>query len=170
MQQAVAIGEISAAKFTTSGQGAGKGGVNAQRGNVTAATSVIVLVHRTDLGPGVPADGASKFPDDVAPAGANSPTIVYPLQGAVMPTSVKPPVVQWEGSGGADHLYRVRVVSGYAVVDTILAETPAFTPLCSRRSIAGRRSRTAPTDSCGLPSSTGTLPPARRAARRSRSA
>ncbi len=121
------LGELSAATFTASGQGAGKGGVNAQVGDVTGATSVLVLVHTTDLGPGVPADGASKFPDDVAPVGAQSPAIVYPLQEAVMPTSVKSPVVQWEGAGGADHLYRVRVVSGYAVVDTILAQDPAFT-------------------------------------------
>ncbi|NVB85053.1 MAG: hypothetical protein HOV81_42190 [Kofleriaceae bacterium] len=123
----VSLGQFSAATFTATGQAAGKGGVSAQRGDVTGTTSVIVRIHTTDLGPGVPADGASKFPDDVAPVGAQSPTIAYPLQDAVMPTSVKAPVVQWEPTGGVDHLYRVRVVSGDAIVDTILAQDPAFT-------------------------------------------
>jgi hypothetical protein len=82
------LGDIAAATFTASGQGAGKGGVIATRGDVTGATGVIVTVHRTDLGPGVPADGASHFPDDVAPVGAQSPKLVYPLQDAVMPSSV----------------------------------------------------------------------------------
>jgi hypothetical protein len=121
------LGQFTNAKFTASGQAAGKGGVTATLDDVSGATSVIVVVHRTDLGPGVPADGATKFPDDVAPTGAQSPTIVYPLQDAVMPTSVKAPVVQWEGAGAVDHLYRVRVVSGYAILDTILAQDPAFT-------------------------------------------
>lgn len=122
-----ALGELSAARFTASGQGAGKGGVLATAGDISGATSVIVVVHRTDLGPGVPADGASKFPDGVAPPGAQSPTLVYPLDTAAMPTSVKAPVVQWEGPGDIDHLYRVRVASGYAVVDTIVAHSPGFT-------------------------------------------
>ena len=121
------LGEIAAATFTASGQGAGKGAVTAQLGDVAGATSVIVTIHATDVGPGVPADGGSKFPDDVAPVGAQSPALVYPLQDAVMPTSVKAPVVQWEGGGAADDLYRVRVVSGLATVDTILAYDPAFT-------------------------------------------
>ncbi|HEY5947210.1 MAG TPA: hypothetical protein VIV40_17020 [Kofleriaceae bacterium] len=121
------LGAFGGPTFTTGGQGAGKGGVIAQVGSISGATGVIVVVHRTDLGPGVPADGATKFPDDVAPVGAQSPTVVYPLQNAVMPTSVKAPVVQWEAAGAADHLYRVRVVSGYAIVDTILAQDPAFT-------------------------------------------
>jgi mono/diheme cytochrome c family protein len=121
------LGEISAATFTASGQGAGKGSVIATVADISGATGVIVVVHRTDLGPGVPADGATKFPDAVAPMGAQSPTVVYPLQDAVMPTSVKAPVVQWESEGAADHLYRVRVQSGLAIVDTILAYDPAFT-------------------------------------------
>jgi len=120
------LGAISGVTFTASGQGAGKGVVSAQLDDISGATAVIVTVHRTDLGPGVPADGASKFPDTVAPTGAQSPTLVYPLQDAVMPTSVKAPVVQWESTGGADHLYRVRLESGMAIVDTILAHDPAF--------------------------------------------
>src|SRR5687768_4990825 len=119
-----ALGEFAAAKFTANGQAAGKGGVTATVDDISGSTSVIVVVHRIDLGPGVPADGATKFPDTVAPPGAQSPALVYPLQDAVMPTSVKAPVVQWEGPGAADHLYRVRLVSGYAIVDTILVHDP----------------------------------------------
>ncbi len=124
---AARLGVLSGAMFTASGQGAGKGVVSATVGDVTGATSVIVTIHRTDLGPGVPADGATKFPDTVAPTGALSPALVYPLQDAVMPSSVKSPVVQWESAGVADDLYRVRVVSGMATLDTILAYDPTFT-------------------------------------------
>jgi mono/diheme cytochrome c family protein len=120
------LGEIASATFTASGQGAGKGGVVATHGAISGATSVLVIVHRTEIGPGVPADGATKFPPDVAPTGAQSPSIVYPLDTAAMPTSVKAPVVQWESDGASDHLYRVRVVTGYATVDTILAYAPDF--------------------------------------------
>ena len=120
------LGTFSGATFTAGGQGAGKGGVFAQAGELSAATSVIVVIHRTDLGPGVPADGATKFPDS-SPPGAQSQTIVYPLDDAAMPSSVKAPVVQWEGPGAADHLYRVRVQSGLATVDTILAHSPSLT-------------------------------------------
>jgi hypothetical protein len=121
------LGTFSGATFTAGGQGAGKGGIFARAGDVTGATSVIVTVHRTDLGPGVPSDGATKFPPDVAPVGAQSPVIVYPLDEAAMPTSIKAPVVQWESGGAADHLYRVRIVAGLATVDTILAHDPSFT-------------------------------------------
>lgn len=125
--QGAALGAFSGVTFTANGQSAGKGTVFAQSGDITGATSVVVVVHRTEIGPGVPSDGPSKFPDDVAPTGTMSPTIVYPLDMAAMPTSVKAPVVQWEGAGAADQLYRVRMVSGYATVDTILAHDPDFT-------------------------------------------
>lgn len=123
----VSLGSFSGATFGVSGNAAGKGGVIAQVGDVTGSTSVIVQIHRTDLGTGVPADGASKFPDTVAPVGVGSPNLVYPLDTAVMPLSVKAPVVQWESAGATDDLYRVRVVSGMATVDSILAYDPAFT-------------------------------------------
>jgi mono/diheme cytochrome c family protein len=118
------LGEIAAATFSTTGRAAGKGGVIAQAEDITGATSVIVLVHPTNLGPGVPADAATRFPD-VSPPGAMSQTIVYPLDSAVMPTSVRAPNVQWEGSStGPSDLYRVRLSAGFATVDTILAGAP----------------------------------------------
>ncbi len=156
------LGTFGGATFTTEGQGAGKGSVIAQVGEVSGATGVIVVVHRTDLGPGVPADGATKFPDTVAPPGAQSPSIVYPLQDAIVPTSMKAPVVQWEGAGAADHLYRVRVVSGLATVDTILAYEPNF-----KFALQPPADRWQRTDSFRSPSSTGTRRRVRKEPRRS---
>ncbi|HVK87449.1 MAG TPA: hypothetical protein VM513_25205 [Kofleriaceae bacterium] len=120
------LGAFADATFAANGQAAGKGGVFATIEDQVAATSVIVNVHPTRLGEGVPPDGASNFPD-APPVGAGSPTIVYPLDNAVMPTSVKSPNVQWEGPGTDGDLYRVRLVAGNATVDTILAVAPGFT-------------------------------------------
>jgi len=123
---ATKLGALEDTTFTASGNAAGKGGVFAERGDLTGSTSVIVTVHTTDLGPGVPADGADRFPD-TSPAGAMSQTIVYPLDGAVMPSSVKAPDVQWEGPTAGEDLYRVRLTAGFATVDKIVAGGPDFT-------------------------------------------
>jgi hypothetical protein len=120
------LGAFDVATFSANGQTAGKGGVFATVGDQVAGTSVIVEVHPTRLGPGVPPDAATKFPD-APPAGASSPTIVYPLDHAVMPTSVKAPSVQWEGAAAENDLYRVRLAAGNATVDSILAVDPTFT-------------------------------------------
>ena len=115
------LGDLAVAKFAASGAAGGKGGVLAQAGSVTAGTSVVVVIHPVNRGPDVPADGADKFPDD-PPMGALSPTVVYPLASAVMPSSVKAPDVQWEGASSPTDLYRVRLTAGpFATVDTILA-------------------------------------------------
>jgi len=86
----------------------------------------------------VPADGASKFPATVAPPGAKSPSIVYPLQNAVMPTSVKAPVGQLEGGGPAHPRFRVRLVSCLGTVGTIrrlhpLLQFPKSSLVAARR-------------------------------------
>jgi hypothetical protein len=120
------LGALDAATFAANGQAAGKGGVFATVGDQVAGTSVIVDVHPTRLGPGVPPDAATHFPD-TPPAGASSPTIVYPLDHAVMPTSVKAPAVQWEGTAAENDLFRVRLAAGNATVDSILALDPTFT-------------------------------------------
>jgi hypothetical protein len=122
----VKLGTFTSADFAVSGQAAGKGGVYATSGDITGATSVVVVVHPVRIGPGVPADGADKFPD-VSPPGALSPAVVYPLDRALMPTSVKSPNVQWEGTAAGNDLYRVRLASGFATIDTILADAPGFT-------------------------------------------
>ena len=120
------LGNIDVAQFKATGQAGGKGAVLAQAGTVVGGTSVIVVIHPVHLGPGVPTTGAGNFPDS-PPMGATSPTTLYPLDGAVMPASVKSPDVQWEGANGAGDLYRVRISAGqFATVDTILAAGTGF--------------------------------------------
>ena len=120
------LGNLTDAQFEATGAAAGKGGVLAQVGSIGGGTSVAVIVHPVHVGPGVPTNGADNFPDN-PPAGANSPTVVYPLEGAVMPASVKSPDTQWEGANAAGDLYRVRITAGqFATVDSILAAGPAF--------------------------------------------
>lgn len=119
------LGQFTDATFTVSGQAAGKGGVIATVGDVAGATSVIVSMHPVHLGPGVAPGAEANFPDSSAP-GAMSQRLVYPLDHAVMPTSVKAPMLMWEGAsvGGGGDLYRVRIVAGFLTIDTILADTP----------------------------------------------
>ncbi|MEJ7597722.1 MAG: hypothetical protein WKG01_07430 [Kofleriaceae bacterium] len=120
------LGTINAAQFEATGFAGGKGGVLAQAGSLSGGTSVIVVVHRVNVGPGVPAGGGDNFPDD-PPTGPSSPTVVYPLEGAIMPASVKSPDAQWEGPNADGDLYRVRITAGaFATVDTILAAGATF--------------------------------------------
>ncbi|HEY5934261.1 MAG TPA: hypothetical protein VIU61_06500, partial [Kofleriaceae bacterium] len=120
------LGNFSAAQFEATGVAGGKGGVLAQAGSQTGSTSVIVVVHRVIVGPGVPPNSGDNFPEN-PPAGPNSPALVYPLDGAIMPASVKSPDAQWEGPNADGDLYRVRVTTGaFATVDTILAAGPTF--------------------------------------------
>ncbi|HEY4178553.1 MAG TPA: hypothetical protein VGM90_17015 [Kofleriaceae bacterium] len=118
------LGSFVDSHFTIGGAAAGKGGVFATLDGTVGSTSVMVTMHLTTLGDGVPDDAATHFPD-TSPAAAQSQTVVYPLDQAVMPTSVKSPDIQWEGAnaGGGD-LYRVRMIAGYATLDTILLEPP----------------------------------------------
>jgi hypothetical protein len=115
--------DSASATFTATGAAAGKGAVQATVGAVTGATSVMVVVHTTQLGSGVPPDAGSDFPDPLPAGGAAAElqTIDYPLAGAVMPSSVKAPDVMWEGAAAAGDLVRVRWTAGAATLDTILA-------------------------------------------------
>jgi hypothetical protein len=124
--EAASLGNLNIAQFEATGAAAGKGGVLAQAGDIVGGTSVAVIIHPVHVGPGVPAGADQNFPDN-PPMGAMSPTVVYPLEGAIMPSSVKSPDVQWEGSNAAGELYRVRITAGqFATVDTILAAGPTF--------------------------------------------
>jgi len=115
-----ALGTLAGPSFTASGAAAGTGKVTAVSGNLSAATSVTVTVHKVNLGPMVPPDGASHF-GPMLPMGPLSPTLDYPLDGAVMPTSVKAPDVQWETSNTAGDLYRIKLVAGGATVEDIVS-------------------------------------------------
>lgn len=122
---AAALGTLAVAEFTATGGAAGTGNVTATDGTATGSTTVNVVIHNVHVDPTAPPDAANDFPDS-PPMGALSPVIDYPLEGAVMPSSVKAPDVQWEGANTAGDLYRVRLVAGLATVDTILVGGPTF--------------------------------------------
>lgn len=126
------LGQFTDATFAVSGQAAGKGGVIATSGDIAGSTSVIVTMHPVNLGPGVAPGSEANFPDS-SPSGTMTQTLVYPLDHAVMPTSVKSPMLMWEGPsvGGGGDLYRIRIVAGFLTIDTILADTPGMNYLPS---------------------------------------
>ena len=119
------LGTLQAAQFSASGAAAGSGHVTAQSHGLTGMAAVNVTVHTQHVDPAVPADGPPKFAGTPS-MGPLSPTIDYPLDGAIMPSSAKAPDVQWEGAKGAADLYRVKLTSGGAVVESIVAVTPTF--------------------------------------------
>jgi hypothetical protein len=114
------LGTLSGPSFAASGAAAGTGHVTAASGDKTGSTSVTVTVHKLNLGMMVPNDGATHF-QGMLPTGPLSPQLDYPLDGAVMPTSVKPPDVQWESTNMAGDLYRVKLVAGGATVENIVS-------------------------------------------------
>ena len=103
--------------FTPSGIAAGVGTVSAILGETTATTSVTVRVEDEHLGDGVPTDAPDRFGTPVT--GGAASVLVYPLNGAVMPASIKPPQVQWEGGEFGD-LYRLTLSAGLATVTAYL--------------------------------------------------
>jgi len=123
---AQALGSLSGVEFTANGMVAGTGTVSATSGAVSGSTGVSVIVHQTHVDPMAPPGSDGNFPDQPGP-GANAPTIDYPLDGAIMPTTALAPDVQWEGPANTGDLFRVRIVAGLATVDTILAVAPGFT-------------------------------------------
>src|SRR5262245_11936419 len=127
-EAAAELGSMTDADFTASGAVAGTGAVGAALGMVRGQTGVSVVVHRSTIDPSAPADAPGKFPDH-PPVGAASPRIAYPLDGAVMPSTVKAPEIQWEGDGGAGDVYRVRMVGGLATSDLYLGYTPRLASL-----------------------------------------
>src|SRR6185295_7950423 len=120
---AAQLGALDDAEFTATGAAAGTGSVRAVLGPVSGETGVSVVVHQVHVDPAAPPNAPASFPDHPA-MGALSPVIAYPLDGAVMPSTVKAPDVQWEGAAAAGDLVRVRLVGGLATVDTILAVAP----------------------------------------------
>jgi len=100
-------------KFAASGTLAGIGKVTAFVGDDSATTDVTVRVETTIVGDGVPADGPDRFPDAPTADPTNAGTLLYPLNGAVVPTSLPSPTVQWEGGTDGD-LFRVVIDSGLA--------------------------------------------------------
>ncbi len=91
--------------FTVDGDIGGVETIQADALGMSATTTLTVSLTRSVLGPGVPADAASRFgaPTDDAPRAAN---LLYPLDGTLFPQNVYPPDVQWERGADGD-LYRV---------------------------------------------------------------
>ncbi len=129
-----AIGTIGASTglFTA----AGLGGVAQVRvatldgSMLTAATTVTVNVHTTVLGPGVTDADVTRFNAATPSSDASmSPTIDYPLSGAVMPMNVYPPKVMWtphHAGAGATDLWRVRLVRPHSTLEGYFASPAGF--------------------------------------------
>ncbi len=122
---AAALGSLAGGRFTPSGLAAGTGQVTVTAGGRSASTSLTVVVRQSHLGAGVPSTGPAQFQDPLV-TGAQSPTIAYPLEGAVMPSSVAAPDVQWLEGGAAGDLYRVRLTAGGASVQALLVVDATF--------------------------------------------
>jgi hypothetical protein len=117
----VQLGGFSAGgSFLASGAAAGVGTVTATVEGLSATTTVTVKVDDEHLVGDVPADAPDRFPDTPLAGGDQAPSLLYPLDGALMPSSVKAPHLQWEGGVEGD-LYRVVVTAGLARVTAYLS-------------------------------------------------
>jgi WD40 repeat protein len=107
-------------KLTATGLLAGEGTVTARLESAVGTAKITVKVEIESLGAGVPADAPSTlFSPSPTSGSTEAPTIVYPLDGALMPSTVKSPDLQWEG-GSAGDLYRVIATGGLATVTAYL--------------------------------------------------
>ena len=93
--------------YTASGTRAGTSTVSVDAAGMSATTNVTVRIERTILGDGVPSDAPTRFGTLVDDAGRQA-TLLYPLDGVVMPENIRPIDVQWDGGVMGD-LYRVRI-------------------------------------------------------------
>ena len=118
----VQLGTIGATtgKFVASGEKAGTTQVTVAAHGLVAETTLTVRVEDVHVGDGVPADAPGRFDQAPTPGDPASPLLLYPLDQAVVPSSIKPFDVQWDG-GVAGDLYRVTVVAGLATATAYLA-------------------------------------------------
>jgi hypothetical protein len=108
-----AMGDIDATGvFTANGEVGGETRVSvsvaANGGELRAETSINVTLRREIVVEGAPADAATRFAAAPVSDSARAATIVYPLNGAVMPQNVFPADIQWL-NGNAGDLFRVRL-------------------------------------------------------------
>jgi len=120
----IALGSLGAdnGEFVSGGIKAGAATVSATVGTTTAETSLTVRVEDEIVGEGVPADVADRFTDPQP--GAGSANVLYPLNGAMLPSSIKPVHIQWD-VGNADDLYRVTITAGLATTTAYLLHSGA---------------------------------------------
>ncbi len=114
---------------------------------LTAETTLTVTARHRVLADGV-SDADRARVDDARPSGApaETPLVDYPLQGAVLPENVYPPLVQWtprRATSDRGELVRVRLSRPHAVVEAYLrAGAAGFTrswrpPRDAWRALAG---------------------------------
>ncbi len=120
------VGQINAAsgRFTANALFAGEVTVTATLDGQTATATLTVQIDNTVVGDGVPPGAPDLFGDNPTTGDPESPTLLYPLDEAVIPSSLKPPVVQWEGGLEGD-LYRVQLTAGLAKVTAYLGHSGA---------------------------------------------
>lgn len=127
-------GSITAAGvFTANGVGSGVIQIRAEApdlrgGTLRATTNLTVRSNRVFMGMGVPADVVSRFNDATRMNDpANAARILYPLNNALMPGNVAPPVIQWE-RGVENDIYRVTVARpNFSIVSYVLHNGMPFT-------------------------------------------
>ncbi|MEZ4459213.1 MAG: hypothetical protein R3E66_05720 [bacterium] len=116
-------------QFVANGLVGGPGRVTAKLDDnslppVTA--DVRVTLERTFMGPNTPMDAANLFANGSTTDAARQASIVYPLEGAVMPQNVFPADIQWL-VGAAEDVFRVRLTKDDIVVNAYLKHTgPGF--------------------------------------------
>ncbi|AKF07478.1 dickkopf-related protein [Sandaracinus amylolyticus] len=115
----------STGTFTASGVAGGVVTVNARLASgsdvLSANATLEIVVERSVFGEGVdPATTPGRFGAPVA-GDPSAATIVYPLEGAVMPQNVAPPDVQWQPVGAAGDVFRVRLTKPHATIIAYLA-------------------------------------------------
>ncbi len=121
---AARIGAIGAQDgvFNASGVAAGLGNVQVAVSGQSATTTVTVKIEDEYRGTDVPADAPDRFGPPIA--GAGTPTLLYPLDGAAMPTGLKPINIQWD-VGAASDIYRVTLTAGLATVTAYVLHSGA---------------------------------------------
>ncbi|MBL8604765.1 MAG: PD40 domain-containing protein [Myxococcales bacterium] len=75
---------------------------------LTASAMIDVRVERALVGPGLLDDVANRFRAGPVSDSARAVVLRYPLDGAVIPSNLAPPDIQWE-RGSAGDIYRVRL-------------------------------------------------------------
>lgn len=90
--------------------------------DATVESRAIVTVNlaRTTVADGAPMDARARFAAPPVTDPARLASVLYPLDGAVIPNNLPPPEVQWE-RGVAGDLYRVRLSKPHVEVARVVA-------------------------------------------------
>ena len=112
--------------YTAGGVVAGRSTVTVMASGMIATGMVNVLIARTVIDTGAPADAATHFAPGVTTIDdpTRAATLLYPLDHARFPENVYPANVQWSG-GAANDLYRVRFDAPGVTVRAYVAHSGA---------------------------------------------